>query len=480
MLHQQSQSSGLLGGTIQKDTNAANIKTVVAEDAVDAVGSTIDIDDHQTTSKKEPLWCSSWRAVFSGRCRTGGAGLQQIKINKVESKIRYRFKKKERLQLPHIERKKIVNKRAKHRQLACYLSSISFLTPEDDAETLNSNLQKRTVPWMQRPSEHEIEEDIYKAQHHHFYILRNAWQKIMHAKEHHVEVLWNEKDDNPLEPAHIGQLLVKIGTQIKNIESCLDEVAIANMIMRTTIRIAMATSHELYFSPLHIACIQGLPPNVISLLIEKQLPEDQLYLYESVVTANNKSGTIPLHCIVRCICDGGIPYNEGVEIIDLLCNKDITAIHSVDNDLNSPLDLAYIVLVRKERAMKMSSKEKFSSLASKTQIQMIRVLLMYLRRISINAYRRYKKQCEHDHYGARKRLKEQLYDDREEENKVSVGPMFNGVSTSFSESHSNVNSNPMEGTLRYICSDVFKDCPVLENESLREPFVNSGLKIKLS
>lgn len=427
------------------------------------------IDDRD---KKE----SFWRGLFSG---------------KSESKTRNRLKKKKELQLQYIERKKVVNERAKHRRLAGRrISSISgsLLTPEqiEDDKYLTKLTRKTNNPhkdhtsWIQRQSTHELEEAIYRAQHHHFFGLRKMWKRFIQSQ---CSVVSDKEDDPPA--AHISQLLVKIASRNKRRKNCEHELEIARMIMRTTNRIAIATSHKFKLSPLHVACIQGLPPDVISLLMEQELPQHQQHLNQSIVHVRTDTGAISLHCIVQCICDGGIPYSEGVEIIDLLCNKDISTIHSVNNDMDSPLDLAHMVMVRKEEMKRKPS--EMNTLSLETQIQMIRVLLMHLRRISTNAYRSHKRQCEKDRYETKKRLDEQRYDSNEE---VSEGSISKGVflrssqfskGSTFSETHcASVDSNIRQGVNQYFSLDVFKDCPVLEDESLKEPFIRGGLKMQFS
>jgi hypothetical protein len=219
--------------------------------------------------------------------------------------------------------------------------------------------------------------------------------------------------------------------------------------------LAEAAVVEMAFTPLQIACIQGLPASIVAFLIDEELPPKLVQLQlqhgcSSAVNQRNDMGRIPLHSIVQCICDGGISYSEGAEIIDLLCAKDISTIHSSDIDMMSPTDLAYIALMTNEKRLRRGLTHNTTILMDPftTKIQTINELLIDLRRISITSYRLYKLQCEEVHFETRVRLNKQHYESHEWCNCSLIGgggsyigissPMSTSTATTLSESHSSL------------------------------------------
>lgn len=395
---------------------------------------------------------------------------------------RNRGKRTKRLERRQQQQAKVAQRRLARRPVSSI--SGSNLTPaEKDSLTCawQFGFPKKSMPMdmitlLARQSDQELEEEIYRTQHEHFFNLAKAW------KFEGSDVLNTDH-----RKVHIGQQLVRIATKRRR-KSNKNEKFVTKIMVRTTKRLAEAAAVEMNVTPLQVACIQGLPPNIVAVFIDEELsPKQQLqHGCAFAVNLRNDMGRIPLHSIVQCICDGGIPYSEGAEIIDLLCAKDICTIHSSDFNTMSPTELAHIALVRNEKLKRFARNTTMDSFD--TKIQTINVLLMNLRRISITSYRLYKMQCEQDHFEIKERLEKQLLENHEFNSPlVGVGagggistgacmsspmptsvlrkkswPLSQGVgaATTFSETHSSLRTSDNHEQCNLL--DVFKDCPILE------------------
>ena len=262
------------------------------------------------------------------------------------------------------------------RNKSLFISNSNSTETTETTETTGfhqKDMPKEMISLLNRQSDQEKEEEIYRTQHEHFFDLVNAWK----IEDSDVLNTYYRK-------VHIGQQLVKIATKNRRRKSNKNGEYVTKILVRTTKRLAAAV--EMNVTPLQVACIQGLPPNIVAVLIDEELsPKQQLqHGCSSAVNQRNDMGRIPLHSIVQCICDGGIPYSEGAEIIDLLCAKDIHTIHSSDFDTMSPTDLAHISLVRYEKLRRLARNNTTVDIF-KTKIQTIKVLLMTLRRNSLKS-----------------------------------------------------------------------------------------------
>ena len=86
-------------------------------------------------------------------------------------------------------------------------------------------------------------------------------------------------------------------------------------------------------TPLHVACLNGSSPKTVQKLIT--MKNDLIY-------ARDRDDRVPLHHAVECICRRDIPFNEGKEVIRLLCEVDSSTVHSTDKNSYSPLDIVQI------------------------------------------------------------------------------------------------------------------------------------------
>jgi hypothetical protein len=399
------------------------------------------------------------------------------------------------------EKKQQENKAALQWQLVRQKLHLSSISSSSDKIAVplgfQNNVRKKMISSLLiRHSVHEHEEEIYRTQHLHFINLIRAWK---------IEGINGLNTDHSRKAVHIGQQLVKIAIKSRKRTSNKNEEFVTKILVRTTKRLAEAAAVEMDFTPLQIACIQGLPASIVAFLIDEELPPKLVQLQlqhgcSSAVNQRNDMGRIPLHSIVQCICEGGIPYSEGAEIIDLLCAKDIHTIHSSDFDATSPTDLAHIALVRKEKMIRQRARNRNTTVDNK--IQTINVLLMNLRRISISSYRLYKMKCEQDHFDTKERLEEQLLENQHEWNIPLMGigigggiatgtgtsspmtatatairnttswPLSQGVvgAPTRSETHSSLrtsyfNTRPGSSANLDVNErnlDVFNDCPILE------------------
>ena len=349
------------------------------------------------------------------------------------------------------EKKQQENKAALQWQLVRQKLHLSSISSSSDKIAVplgfQNNVRKKMISSLLiRHSVHEQEEEIYRTQHLHFINLIRAWK---------IEGIDGLNTDHSRKAVHIGQQLVKIATKSRKRTSNKNEEFVTKILVRTTKRLAEAAAVEMDFTPLQIACIQGLPASIVAFLIDEELPPKLVQLQlqhgcSSAVNQRNDMGRIPLHSIVQCICDGGISYSEGAEIIDLLCAKDISTIHSSDIDMMSPTDLAYIALMTNEKRLRRGLTHNTTILMDPftTKIQTINELLIDLRRISITSYRLYKLQCEEVHFETRVRLNKQHYESHEWCNCSLIGgggsyigissPMSTSTATTLSESHSSL------------------------------------------
>ena len=415
-----------------------------------------------------------------------------------------RGKRSERIAKRQQQQEKIAQRRIARRPVSS-ISGSNFTPGEKDSLNCavhwklfgfqQNKMPKEIISLLIRQSDQEQEEEIYRTQHEHFFDLAKTWMT------EDSDVL-NSHTDHRKVQVHIGQQLVKVATKSRRRKSNKNEAFVTKILVRTTKRLAEAAAVEMNVTPLQVACIQGLPPNIVAVLIDEDLsPKQQLqHGCSSPVNQRNDMGRIPLHSIVQCICEGGIPYSEGAEIIDLLCAKDIHTIHSSDFDATSPTDLAHIALVRKEKMIRQRARNRNTTVDNK--IQTINVLLMNLRRISISSYRLYKMKCEQDHFDTKERLEEQLLENQHEWNIPLMGigigggiatgtgtsspmiatatairnttswPLSQGVvgAPTRSETHSSLrtsyfNTRPGSSANLDVNErnlDVFNDCPILE------------------
>jgi len=86
-------------------------------------------------------------------------------------------------------------------------------------------------------------------------------------------------------------------------------------------------------TPLHIACLNGAEPQAIKYLT---------MLNGDLVTTRDIDFRTPLHHAVECICCGTIKYEEGLEIIQILCDADCNMIHAVDKHCDAPTDIVQL------------------------------------------------------------------------------------------------------------------------------------------
>jgi len=86
-------------------------------------------------------------------------------------------------------------------------------------------------------------------------------------------------------------------------------------------------------TPLHVACLNGASPQAVTYLMK---------LSNDLVRAKDIDSRVPLHHTVECICRDEISYDEGLEVITILCNADCYMIHAVDKHSDTPVDIVQI------------------------------------------------------------------------------------------------------------------------------------------
>jgi len=91
-----------------------------------------------------------------------------------------------------------------------------------------------------------------------------------------------------------------------------------------------------------------------------------------VASVTDIEGMVPLHHIVQAICDGKIPYDDGITVIKMLCDADSTMVHKADKQSNTPIDVVQ------------QSRCSSTSICSKERLIQ---LYQYLRSIRFAVYR---------------------------------------------------------------------------------------------
>jgi len=118
-------------------------------------------------------------------------------------------------------------------------------------------------------------------------------------------------------------------------------------------------------SSLHLACLNGSPPEAVEYILSQN---------HSLVTSRDHDRRAPLHHAVECICRAEIEFNQGIRIIDLLCEVDATMIHEQDLSGHAPLDLVHCAINNK-------------SMKGLHAMQRLDFIFKMLRSISIEVYK---------------------------------------------------------------------------------------------
>jgi len=102
--------------------------------------------------------------------------------------------------------------------------------------------------------------------------------------------------------------------------------------------------HDQYFDEthginwLHLACVDGLTPVFISMLLDLGMID--------VTAAEYRYGWVPLHFIVDILCRGYFSHlSEGMQVVRLLCAEDASMIQKSDNKSNTPLDIVHKAII---------------------------------------------------------------------------------------------------------------------------------------
>jgi len=158
-------------------------------------------------------------------------------------------------------------------------------------------------------------------------------------------------------------------------------------------------------TPLHIACSIGVPPDDIAYLLSQNCTHP-------VEAVTDIEGMVPLHHIVQAICDGKIPYDDGIAIIKMLCDADSTMIYKADKKCSTPIDIVQISRLNSSGS---------SSCSKERLIQ----LYQYLRSISHDVYRQRRSRWEAE--GFDPALHETSRSRGSLESERSVTPLCNGL-----------------------------------------------------
>ena len=86
-------------------------------------------------------------------------------------------------------------------------------------------------------------------------------------------------------------------------------------------------------TPLHLACLNGASPSTIQKLVRMR---------SDLVKAKDRDHRVPLHHAVECVCRNEISFDDGREVIRILCEVDSSIIHNNDSNSHSPLDIVQI------------------------------------------------------------------------------------------------------------------------------------------
>jgi hypothetical protein len=121
-------------------------------------------------------------------------------------------------------------------------------------------------------------------------------------------------------------------------------------------------------TPLHMACLNGASPKAVQ----------QLMQFGCDVTNRDVDSRVPLHHTVECICLDGIDFDEGLQVIKLLCDADPTMVFARDKQSDTPIDIVQIARIT---ATGTENNEK---------IRRFEALYIILRDININLYKQRK------------------------------------------------------------------------------------------
>jgi len=196
-------------------------------------------------------------------------------------------------------------------------------------------------------------------------------------------------------------------------------------------------------TPLHIACSIGVPPDDIAYLLSQNCTHP-------VEAVTDIEGMVPLHHIVQAICDGKIPYDDGIAIIKMLCDADSTMIYKADKKCNTPIDIVQISTLK-------SSGSSTSSCSKERLIQ-------YLRSISFAVYRQKKSRWEAK--GIDPELQDNKSRSRSNSSDLRVTPLCNGLyddnsfdsrRTTLQDNKSRSRSNCSDLSMTPLCNGLYDD-----------------------
>lgn len=125
-------------------------------------------------------------------------------------------------------------------------------------------------------------------------------------------------------------------------------------------------------TPLHMACLNGASPKAVQ----------QLMQFGCDVTIRDVDRRVPLHHTVECICLDGIDFDEGLQVIKLLCDADPTMVFARDKLSDTPIDIVQIARITATGAENVEKIRRFET------------LYIILRDVNINLYKQRKARWE--------------------------------------------------------------------------------------
>ena len=144
--------------------------------------------------------------------------------------------------------------------------------------------------------------------------------------------------------------------------------------------------YEYFCSSLHVACIEGLSPDIVSWILAEH--------GHQALSETDINGKSPLHYTIMGIFGNKMSLANGLKIIQMICSIKSSLINNVDKEGKAPLDLVHDA----RNAHVKSESSNGSSEETLERKSTIDTLNVFLRELSVAHYRRQKKQWEEGGY----------------------------------------------------------------------------------
>ena len=144
--------------------------------------------------------------------------------------------------------------------------------------------------------------------------------------------------------------------------------------------------YEYFCSSIHVACIEGLSPDIVSwILVEHG---------HQALSETDINGKTALHYTIMGIFGNKMSLANGLKIIQIICSIKSSLINDVDKEGKSPLDLVHEAN-NAHAKLERSNGSSEETLETKSTID---TLSIFLRKLSVAHYRRQKQQWEEGGY----------------------------------------------------------------------------------